>query len=321
VTSLREDVETDGRHAVVHFGRDFAADAKRRDFTINALSLAPDGTLHDTTDGVADLAARRVRFIGDAGTRIREDYLRILRFFRFHSDYADGPPDREGLEAAGRERGGLARLSRERVRSELLKLLVSRRALDMVEVLLGHGFLTDLLGGAAELGRLARIAARSADAVDRLAALAVMTEEDANGLRERLRLSREEHERLGSYARLVAELKTSNHPLDAVAIRRLVAKRGIAPVVLAAGALAGEPRPVFAGDAGPALERFRSGAEPVPAFPLRGADLIREGLPKGPHIGEILADARHTWFAEGCPEGEDYAADLKERVLASLGGR
>jgi poly(A) polymerase len=202
-----------------------------------------------------------------------------------------------------------------------LKLLASRRAGDMVAILLDHGFLTDLLGTAAEIGRFGRVAGETRDPVDRLAALAVMTSEGADALRERLRLSREEHERLASYAGLVAEMKSPQHPLDAVAIRRLVAKRGVAPVVLAARALAGEPRPDFAEDALPALEDYRSGARPIPVFPLRGADLVREGLPKGPHIGEILADARHTWFAEGCPEGEAYADDLKERVLASLGGR
>jgi poly(A) polymerase len=101
VTTLREDVETDGRHAVVRFGRDFAPDARRRDFTINALSLGLDGRLYDYTGGVADLAARRVRFIGEARARIREDYLRILRFFRFHSDYSEGEPDAEGMAASG----------------------------------------------------------------------------------------------------------------------------------------------------------------------------------------------------------------------------
>ena len=96
VTTLREDVETDGRHAVVHFGRDFGLDARRRDFTINALSLGFDGQLYDYTDGVSDLASRRVRFIGDAHTRIREDYLRIMRFFRFHAEYAEEIPIRRG---------------------------------------------------------------------------------------------------------------------------------------------------------------------------------------------------------------------------------
>ena len=113
VTTLREDVETDGRHAVVRFGRDFARDAERRDFTVNALSVGRDGRLHDTTGGVADLAAGRLRFIGDAATRIREDYLRILRFFRFHATYGIGPLDAEGLAAAvaGREGSTACRAS------------------------------------------------------------------------------------------------------------------------------------------------------------------------------------------------------------------
>ncbi|MFL5204686.1 MAG: CCA tRNA nucleotidyltransferase, partial [Microvirga sp.] len=182
ITTLREDVETDGRHAVVHFGRDFVLDAMRRDFTINALSLGLDGRLYDYTDGVADLAARRVRFIGDARTRIREDYLRIMRFFRFHAEYAQTDPDPEGLAASGAERQGLAILSKERIRHELLRLLVARRAEDTIRILADHGFLTWLLGGAAEFGRLSRVAAYDTEdpvPVWRLAALAVMVEDDA----------------------------------------------------------------------------------------------------------------------------------------------
>ena len=114
VTTLREDIATDGRHAVVKFGRDFRADALRRDFTINALSLDAKGRVHDYCDGLADLAARRVRFIGDASQRIREDYLRILRFFRFSARYGEGPLDAEGFAAAIAERDGLSVLSRER---------------------------------------------------------------------------------------------------------------------------------------------------------------------------------------------------------------
>jgi poly(A) polymerase len=133
VTTLREDVTTDGRRAVVRFGRDFAADARRRDFTINALSVSRDGRLHDYTGGVADLAARRVRFIGDARNRIREDFLRILRFFRFHAEYGEGEPDPAGLAAAVRERAGLAGLSHERIRTELLKLLAAPGAVETLQ--------------------------------------------------------------------------------------------------------------------------------------------------------------------------------------------
>src|SRR5580700_10962635 len=128
VTTLREDVETDGRRAKVAFGRDWRRDAERRDFTMNALSVTPDGAVHDYVGGLADLAARRVRFIGEPRARIAEDYLRILRFFRFHAAYAHGPPDPQGLHACIVARDGLRTLSRERVRAELVKLLVAPHA-------------------------------------------------------------------------------------------------------------------------------------------------------------------------------------------------
>src|SRR5205823_10753241 len=124
VTNLREDVETFGRHAKVAFGRDWKRDAERRDFTMNALSLSRDGTIHDYVGGLADIEARRVRFIGDAGQRIAEDYLRILRFFRMHAAYGAGEPDRAGYLACIDGRAGLSSLSAERVRMEMLKLLI-----------------------------------------------------------------------------------------------------------------------------------------------------------------------------------------------------
>jgi poly(A) polymerase len=318
ITTLREDVETDGRHAVVHFGRDFVLDAKRRDFTINALSLGLDGRLYDYTDGVADLATRRVRFIGDARTRIREDYLRIMRFFRFHAEYAEGDPDPEGLAASGAERQGLAILSKERVRHELMRLLIARRAEDTIRILAAHGFLTWLLGGAAEFGRLSRLVAFDPNdpvSVWRLAALAIMVEEDADRLREHLRLSNDEHKKLTVYARLLSLLKTWALPLDAAAIRRLAADHDVAALSVVLAVLASEPFPIVHADAREALARFRSGAELVPVFPLRGADLVGNGIPKGPKIGELLARARQAWLAEGCRTDEAYAKDLLKRVL------
>jgi poly(A) polymerase len=318
ITTLREDVETDGRHAVVHFGRDFVLDAMRRDFTINALSLGLDGRLYDYTDGVADLAARRVRFIGDARTRIREDYLRIMRFFRFHAEYAQTDPDPEGLAASGAERQGLAILSKERIRHELLRLLVARRAEDTIRILADHGFLTWLLGGAAEFGRLSRVAAYDTEdpvPVWRLAALAVMVEEDAERLRELLRLSNDEHKKLVAYADLLGRLKTWALPLDAAAVRRLAADHQVETLAVVLAATTGEPFPIVHADAREALDRFRSGTEPVPVFPLRGADLVEGGIPKGPKIGELLARARQAWLAEGCRTDEVYAQDLLRRVL------
>jgi poly(A) polymerase len=312
-------VETDGRYAVVHFGRDFVLDAKRRDFTINALSLGIDGQLYDYTGGVADLGERRVRFIGDAHTRIREDYLRIMRFFRFHAEYAEGDPDPEGLAASGAERQGLTILSKERIRHELLRLLVARRAEETLHVLSHYGFITWLLAGAAEFGRFSRLAALDKEGpvpVWRLAALAVMVEQDANRLREHLRLSNDEHKKLAAYARLLAVLKTWTLPLDAGAIRRLVAEHGVETLSAVLAAINGEPSPPIHEDAVSALDHYRSGAEPVPVFPLRGADLVARGVPKGPKVGELLSAARQAWLAEGCRVEEAYAKDLLERILA-----
>ena len=133
VTTLRRDVATDGRHATVAFTQDWAADAARRDFTINALYCDADGTVHDPLGGYPDLVARRVRFIGSADQRIAEDYLRILRFFRFHAEYASGPLDAGGLAACVRGRDGLARLSAERIRAEMLKLILAPGALAALE--------------------------------------------------------------------------------------------------------------------------------------------------------------------------------------------
>lgn len=321
ITTLREDVETNGRHAVVHFGRDFVLDARRRDFTINALSLGLDGQLYDYTGGEADLMARRVRFIGDAHTRIREDFLRIMRFFRFHAEYSNSDPDPEGLAASGAERQGLAILSKERIRHELLRLLVARRAEETIRVLADHGFLAWLLAGAAEFGRFSRLAARDREQpvpVWRLAALAVMVEEDAERLREHLRLSNDEHKKLAAYARLLSILKTWALPLDARAIRRLAAEHDAQVLAVALTAIAGEPSPQVHEDALVALERYRSGDEPVPVFPIRGADLVERGVPKGPRVGELLAQARQAWLAEGCPLDRNYAEALIERVVAQV---
>jgi poly(A) polymerase len=241
-----------------------------------------------------------------------------MRFFRFHAEYAEADPDPEGLAASGAERQGLAILSKERIRHELLKLLVARRAEDTIRILADHGFLTWLLGGAAEFGRLSRVAASDKDnpvPIWRLAALAVMVEEDADRLREHLRLSNDEHKKLAAYARLLSLLKTWALPLDAAAIRRLAADHDIEALGVALTATAGEPSPVVHADAREALKRFRSGTTPVPVFPLRGADLVESGIPKGPRIGELLAQARQAWLAEGCRTDEDYAKDLLRRVL------
>ena len=196
VTTLRADVATDGRRAVVSFGRDFAADAARRDFTINALYADRDGSVIDHVGGLDDLAARRVRFIGDAAARIREDYLRILRLFRFFARYAEGDIDAEALSAAIRERDGLDILSRERIRVELLKILSARRAVEAARIMGETGFLSRVLGGVANHARFEAGASAAGEfsPAQRLGLLAVECREDADRLRHRLALSNEEHE-------------------------------------------------------------------------------------------------------------------------------
>jgi poly(A) polymerase len=322
VTTLREDIETDGRHAVVRFGRDFAQDAARRDFTINALSATPDGRIHDTVGGLADLAAGRVRFIGEARQRIREDYLRVLRFFRFHARYGAGAPDPEGLAAAIAARDGLALLSRERVRGELLKLLVARGAPAVVAVLSGTGLLQRLTGGVGDLGRLARLAAAepAPDPVRRLAALAVRSAADAERLRETLRLSKAEHARLLLYAGAEAALHGALAPLTEPDIRRLVALHGPVAAADAALVLEGEPRPVLTREAGGLLARFAAGEERVPVLPVTGAALVAAGAPPGRGLGQGLAAARHAWLTEGCPTDAAARQRLTALALAAAGG-
>src|SRR5712675_1453893 len=149
VTTLREDTETFGRKARVAFGRDWVRDAERRDFTINGLSVDAEGRVHDHVGGLADIAAKRVRFIGDAGERIAEDYLRILRFFRIHAAYGAGEPDRAGYFACIGGRMGLAALSAERVRMEMLKLLVAEGAAGAITAMADGGLLLPIFGGIA----------------------------------------------------------------------------------------------------------------------------------------------------------------------------
>jgi poly(A) polymerase len=322
VTTLREDVETHGRRATVRFGRDFAADAARRDFTINALSLSADGTVHDSVGGLADLAAHRVAFIGEPAARIREDYLRILRFFRFHAEYGEGPLDPAGFSAAVRERAGLAILSRERVRLEFLKLLKARRAVEVIRDLADAGFAQRFLGGVVELGRLARAAAFEheegghPDPVRRLAALAVLVEEDAGRLREHLRLSNAEMERLTAYARALARMRSPAGLLDAADVRRFVAEYGAGTVRDVLTATEGEPRPRLSAEGLSAYRRFATGEEAAPQFPLRGADLLEHGVSAGPELGRRLDYARELWLTEGCPAGAGVKANLIAAALA-----
>src|SRR5487761_2408340 len=204
VTTLREDTETFGRKAKVAFGRDWERDAERRDFTINGLSVDAEGHVHDHVGGLDDIAAKRVRFIGDPNQRIAEDYLRILRFFRFHAAYGEGQPDRAGYLACIGGRAGLATLSAERVGLEMLKLMIAEGAAGAIAAMVDGGLLLPIFGGVAYTGPFAAMisAERSLGfaphPVRRLGALAVAVTEDARRLATRLRLSKAETKALDS---------------------------------------------------------------------------------------------------------------------------
>jgi tRNA nucleotidyltransferase/poly(A) polymerase len=316
VTTLREDVETFGRHATVKFGRDWKRDAERRDFTMNGLSLSADGEVHDTVGGVADLKARRVRFIGDASKRIAEDYLRILRFFRFHAYYGEGHPDAEGLHAAIVARGGLEQLSRERVRMELMKLMLAPHAVGALAVMAEAGLLGPLLGGVPYLASFSNMAKVEAaigmtpDAARRLGALAVWIAEDAERLALRLRLSNAEHERL---AALDGWWRVSPAMSEAAA-RELIYRIG--PESFAERVLVAWTRSnAKADDASWRALAALPQRWIAPVFPIKAADFIARGVEKGPLLGAALARAERAWIKADFPMERKALNDIANEAI------
>jgi poly(A) polymerase len=311
VTALRCDVETHGRHAIVAFGSDWAQDARRRDFTVNALYADVQGRVYDPLGGLDDLRAGRVRFAGEASARIREDYLRTLRFFRFSADYATGEFDREGIAAAIQERAGLLKLSRERVRMELLRILTARRAGEAIEVMDESGLLLLLLGGAMRRLRFERLCqiekalGLAPDAIFRLAALAIFTEEDAGRLSAKLRLSSQEANQLAVLASLRPYLPAG---MEKALLKKLLYRLG-------PQAYLGRLLIAWASqDAAPddAAWRFAAGLASSwhkPEFPLKGADLIAIGLSPGPAVGALLRDLEEEWAAGGFAASREMLLD------------
>jgi poly(A) polymerase len=318
VTTLREDIETDGRHAVVRFGADFALDALRRDFTVNALSMDRNGELYDYTGALDDLGAKRIRFIGDARARIREDYLRILRFFRFSADYAEGALDAEGLSASINERGGLSGLSKERVRAELLKLLMARRAGAVTQDMAEAGVLDPLLTLASNPGRLQRLIALEpgADVMLRLAALCIYLPEDADRLRGNLRLSNEEHRRLSEAARALLALHGRDAPPPAGDLRILLFEHG-RQAALDALSLARADARHSGGEAWASAEAFLRDT-PEDRLPFSGVDLQARGFTEGRALGAALKDLQARWIKAGFPRDPQSLARLLDEVAAQL---
>lgn len=332
VTTLRADVETDGRHARVAFGRDWKADAERRDFTINALYAEADGTVIDFVGGLADIAERRLRFIGDPEARIREDYLRILRFFRFFAWYGGGRPDGEGLKACARLKEGLDRLSAERVWAELKKLLCAPDPSRALLWMRQSGVLSRILPESEKWGidaihALVRAEADLSWPVDAILRLEAMLPPDAarvKDLARRMRMSRAEADRLENWALAPAvrpevtegALARQLYEGDAQAMTDRLA---LALSSARARAVEDDQALMAAGAAGAAggfarqLGFVRKWKKPE--FPLKGADLTALGVTPGPMLGTLLKQLEQDWIASGFALGRDV---LLERAAEAV---
>jgi tRNA nucleotidyltransferase/poly(A) polymerase len=319
VTTLREDTETFGRKAKVSFGRDWIGDARRRDFTINALSVGADGVVHDYVGGLDDIAARRVRFIGEPSRRLQEDYLRILRFFRIHAAFGAGEMDRAGYLACIQARSGLSSLSAERIRMEMLKLLIADGAVDAVIAMADGGLLQMITGGVTYAGTFAAMITAEktlglkADAIRRLAALAVAIPEDARRLATRLRLSNNEAKALDSMGHRWWRLAGMGEVRARRRLYRLGEERYRDRLLLAwarAGSKA-DPAPWIE------LARLTQRFTP-PRFPLRAADFIARGVAEGPGLGHVLTLAEDAWLAADFPLEPHLLASIADQAVARL---
>ncbi|MTI43593.1 poly(A) polymerase [Roseibium hamelinense] len=303
LTTLRQDIETFGRQARVHFGTDWRLDAQRRDFTLNALYADRNGRLFDPLGGLADCRAGIVRFIGDPDQRIREDYLRILRFFRMHAAYGTGPLDPEGLDACARQRDGLRHLSAERIGAEMKKLVSAREAPYCIQEMEDRGLLEITTGG---ISRTADFAAlRSLDEYAEEAShpplcftvLAGFVSEDLHRVADRFRLSNLDRKRVASALKATSFLEPSLQPRHLrealVDVGRQAAIDGLLMIWARTRANAGAKFDEHSFAA--ALDSLRS--LDVPVFPVAGNDLLGAGLTPGPDLGRTLEHLRSRWRA------------------------
>lgn len=318
ITTLRIDVRTDGRRAEVAFTDDWAADAARRDFTVNALYCERDGAVFDPVGGLADLRARRVRFVGDPAQRLAEDVLRLLRFFRFHAQFGELPLDAAGLEACRLAAGRLPSLAGERIAAELRKLLAAADPATTLVIMSGNGILAPILPEAKAIDRLAALVTiegvvATADPLRRLAAMLETDTDGAEDIAGRLRLSNAERSRLIALCDVDARLE----PDASIALQRERLYR------LGADLWRDRVLADWADEVsrGVTQDRRRSDAwreiwnlperDPPPVFPLRGRDALDVGVPPGPRVGALIAAVEGWWIAGG------FAAD-REACLNRL---
>ena len=312
ITTLRVDVKSHGRHADVAFTDNWQEDAARRDFTMNALTCTPEGDLYDPYGGIADLEAGLVRFVGDAMRRIEEDHLRLLRFFRFHAWFGKGAPDSTGLAAAVSSAQSLRKLSGERIRNEMLKLLAAKDPALVIDIMAAGGVLAEIVPVANDTQVLRGLqvieAETEADPVRRLASL-VGDGADAKALAERLRLSNEERDRL---VEMLSPPGTISAALDAQALRRDLYAHGAARMIdwlILAWAENGNNVDSY--------RRMIAAAkswQPI-ALPIKGADALVLGRAAGPEIGDLLKAVEGWWITADFAPTRDQCLE-KLRNLA-----
>jgi len=299
ITTLRRDVSTDGRRAVVAFTDDWAEDAQRRDFTLNSLYAARDGAIFDPTGhGVADARAGRIVFVGEPEHRVREDFLRILRFFRFLAWYGSGPPDAAALAACEAFRGELKTLSAERVSKELLKLLAAEDPREAIGLMARTGVLGEILPAPVDLARFEAVVAIESDQlfeIDPLLRLAALLPDDQVGavqFAERLRLSNAERDRIAAALAPAPVLKSWMSPRE---IRRALYREGAQAFRDRAKLAWARASRTAATPQWRGMIALGEGWVP-PAFPLTGEDVIAAGAPKGPMVGQVLREVEAWWI-------------------------
>jgi poly(A) polymerase len=320
ITTLRRDVTTDGRRATVAFTTDWKEDAERRDFTINALYASADGEVFDYFGGLADLEAGRVRFVGDPVTRIREDYLRILRLFRFHAWYGHGDIDSDALRAAAAEKGGIARLSGERIQKEVMRLLDAENPAPVLRTMAATDILSEILPGTVNLQRLEKLIEIDrasffpADPLLRLAAMLPSDRVAAEAVADRLKLSNADRERLtdlaGAEEKIVSylsirEVRKLLYALGSQRFRDRVRLRW-----------AEDPKESNAIQWRALLAMADAWQQPV--FPLSGKDVMAAGVVQGPLIGRILSEVEEWWIDSDFTEDEFSLAERLKAVVQAI---
>ncbi|QHC35805.1 CCA tRNA nucleotidyltransferase [Komagataeibacter xylinus] len=313
ITTLRRDEETDGRHATVAWTQDWREDAARRDFTINAMSCDSAGVVHDYFGGQADLAAGRVRFVGDARLRITEDALRILRFFRFQARYGRAEPDPQAINAITALAGLIGRLSVERIWSELRRILTGPEVVRTLQQMHDCGVLAHVLPEGCAIARLERLLACGAPHDEAVLLLAALLAGDGREVARRLKLSRAEG---GALAR-TRGMPVPCPGLDGAATLRLLADHAPRDLIwrawLRQADVLGHPDTAW-----DALRHQLAHTQP-PVFPLNGGDVMNAGCPPGAAVGQVLGQVRHWWLENGC--APDHAACIARlRAVLAEGG-